>query len=127
LRVRDELLYSTEHVWVKVVGDTAVIGITDHAQDALGKIVFIELPMEGDEIAAADTFGVVESAKATSDLYAPVSGTIIAVNEDLLDLPEIINKKPYESWLIKVDMGDPDELSEMLDAQAYEDFCAKEA
>lgn len=124
---RAELKYSTEHVWVKTEGNIAIVGITEHAQNALGDIVFVDLPMSKDKVTAGGTFGTVESAKVTSDLYVPVSGTIVEINEALLDHPEAINQKPYDSWMIKVEMSQPGELVELLDAQAYQDYCATEA
>ena len=102
----------------------AVIGISDFAQDALGDVVFINLPEEGDSVAAGEAFGDVESVKAVSDLISPVSGAVCAVNEELLDAPELLNEDPYGAWIIKVDQLDSQE--ELLDAAAYEAFCAQE-
>lgn len=119
-----ELKYSKSHEWVKMEGDIAVIGISDYAQDSLGDVVFINLPQEGDSVAAGEAFGDVESVKAVSDLVCPVSGTICAVNEDLADSPENLNSDPYGSWIIKVEnITDQEEL---LEAAAYEAFCAEE-
>ena len=101
-----------------------VIGISDFAQDALGDVVFVNLPGEGDEVTAGEAFGDVESVKAVSDLVSPVSGTVCAVNEDLLDEPEQLNKAPYDAWLIKVE--NVSDTEELLDAAAYEAFCAQE-
>ncbi|MBR2779575.1 MAG: glycine cleavage system protein GcvH [Firmicutes bacterium] len=120
-----ELKYSKSHEWVSMDGDVAVIGISDFAQDALGDVVFINLPEVGDDVAAGDPFGDIESVKAVSDLISPVSGTVCAVNEDLLDAPELVNQDPYEAWIIKVENISDEE--EMLDAAAYEAFCAEEA
>ena len=120
-----ELKYSKDHEWVKFEGDTAIIGISDFAQDALGDVVFINLPAEGDEVNASEAFGDVESVKAVSDLVSPVSGTIVAVNEDLADAPETLNADPYGAWIIKVEGVTAQE--ELLDAAAYEAFCAEEA
>ena len=120
-----ELKYSKDHEWVKFEGDTAIIGISDFAQDALGDVVFINLPAEGDEVNASEAFGDVESVKAVSDLVSPVSGTIVAVNEDLADAPETLNSDPYGAWIIKVEGVSAQE--ELLDAAAYEAFCAEEA
>jgi len=120
-----ELKYSKSHEWVKMEGDVAVIGITDFAQDALGDVVFINLPGVGDAAAAGDAFGDVESVKAVSDLVSPVSGEIVEVNEALADAPEALNSDPYGSWIIKVS-GITD-TEELLDAAAYEAFCAEEA
>ena len=120
-----ELKYSKDHEWVKFEGDTAIIGISDFAQDALGDVVFVNLPGEGDEVNAGETFGDVESVKAVSDLVSPVSGTIVAVNEELADAPETLNSDPYGAWIIKVEGVSAQE--ELLDAAAYEAFCAEEA
>ncbi len=120
-----ELKYSKDHEWVKFEGDTAIIGISDFAQDALGDVVFINMPGEGDEVTAGEAFGDVESVKAVSDLVSPVSGTIVAVNEDLVDAPETLNADPYGAWIIKVEGVTAQE--ELLDAAAYEAFCAEEA
>ena len=120
-----ELKYSKSHEWVKMEGDVAVIGITDFAQDALGDVVFINLPGVGDAAAAGDAFGDVESVKAVSDLVSPVSGEIVEVNEALADAPEALNSDPYGSWIIKVS-GITD-TEELMDAAAYEAFCAEEA
>ena len=120
-----ELKYSKSHEWVKMEGDVAVIGITDFAQDALGDVVFVNLPGVGDAAAAGDAFGDVESVKAVSDLVSPVSGEIVEVNEALADAPEALNSDPYGSWIIKVS-GITD-TEELLDAAAYEAFCAEEA
>ena len=120
-----ELKYSKSHEWVKMEGDVAVIGITDFAQDALGDVVFVNLPGVGDAAAAGDAFGDVESVKAVSDLVSPVSGEIVEVNEALADAPEALNSDPYGSWIIKVS-GITD-TEDLLDAAAYEAFCAEEA
>ena len=120
-----ELKYSKSHEWIKMEGDTAIIGISDFAQDALGDVVFINLPAEGDEVTAGESFGDVESVKAVSDLICPVTGVVCAVNEELLDAPELLNKDAYAAWIIKVEnITDQEEL---LDAAAYEAFCAEEA
>ena len=119
-----EMKYSKDHEWLKEEDGVVVIGISDFAQDALGDVVFVNLPGEGDEVTAGEAFGDVESVKAVSDLVSPVSGTVCAVNEELLDEPEKLNKAPYDAWLIKVEnVGD---TSELLDAAAYEAFCAQE-
>ncbi len=120
-----ELKYSKSHEWVKMEGDVAVVGITDFAQDALGDVVFVNLPGVGDAAAAGDAFGDVESVKAVSDLVSPVSGEIVEVNEALADAPEALNSDPYGSWIIKVS-GITD-TEDLLDAAAYEAFCAEEA
>ncbi|MBE5785749.1 MAG: glycine cleavage system protein GcvH [Clostridiales bacterium] len=120
-----DLKYSKSHEWVKMEGDVAVIGITDFAQDALGDVVFINLPSEGDTAEAGSAFGDVESVKAVSDLVSPVSGEIVEVNEELADAPETLNADPYGAWIIKV--SGITETEELLDAAAYEAFCAEEA
>lgn len=118
--------YSREHEWVKVSASGVSIGITDHAQHALGDIVFVELPETGTEVGAGEVFAVVESVKAASDVYAPVSGKILKVNEELLTSPEIINSEPYESWFIVIEMSDRGELEQLLSADEYGDFCKEE-
>mgnify|MGYP003620266082 CR=1 FL=1 len=105
-------------------GDTAIIGISDFAQDALGAVVFVNLPVEGEDVTAAEAFGDVESVKAVSDLICPVTGKVAAINEELLDSPELLNSDPYGAWIIKVE-GITDK-EELLDATAYEEFCAQE-
>ena len=119
-----ELKYSKSHEWIKYEGDVAVIGISDYAQDALGDVVFVNLPAVGDEVTAGESFGDVESVKAVSDLISPVSGVICEVNEDLDDSPENLNEDPYGAWIIKVENVTEEE--ELLDAAAYEAFCAEE-
>ena len=114
-----DLLYTSDDEWVKVDGDTATIGITDHAQDSLSDIVFLELPDEGDEFGASDSFGTVESVKAAADLLMPVDGVVTAVNEELIDTPENLNSDPYGSWLIKIDITDASQLDDLMDAEAY--------
>ena len=118
-----ECKYTKEHEWIRVEGDMAEIGITDYAQDSLGDIVFLELPEKGTDVEREDSFGVVESVKAVSDLYAPLSGTIEDTNEPLADTPELINEHPYsDGWIIKMKMNDPSELDNLIDAKAYEDY-----
>ena len=119
-----ELKYTKDHEWLKMEGNVAVVGITDFAQNALGDIVFINLPQEGDAVTAGESFGDVESVKAVSDVMSPVSGTISAVNTDLEDAPENLNSDPYGSWIIKIEgISDTEDL---MDAAAYEAFCAEE-
>lgn len=123
----NELRYSKDHEWVKVDGNKAVIGISAHAAEALGDVVFVELPEEGDSVAAEDTFGSVESVKAVSDLLSPVSGNVVAINEALLDAPEMINSDPYgEGWMIEVELEDASQLDELLSAAEYEAFVKEE-
>lgn len=120
------LFYSESHEWVKVDGETAIIGISDHAQQAMGNIVYVDMPEEEDEVIANEDFGAVESVKAASDLISPVSGVVVEVNEALADAPELLNKDAYENWIIKVKMDDPEELKNLMDAAAYEKFCENE-
>ena len=119
-----ELKYSKSHEWIKYEGDVAVIGISDYAQDALGDVVFVNLPAVGDEVTAGESFGDVESVKAVSDLISPVSGVICEVNEALDDAPETLNEDPYGAWIIKVENVTEEE--DLLAAAAYEAFCAEE-
>ena len=120
------LFYSESHEWVKVDGETAIIGISDHAQQVMGNIVYVDMPEEEDEVTANEDFGAVESVKAASDLISPVSGVVVEVNEALADAPELLNKDAYENWIIKVKMDDPEELKNLMDASAYEKFCENE-
>ena len=119
-----ELKYSKTHEWVKMEDGVAVIGISDFAQDALGDVVFVNLPAVGDEVVAGESFGDVESVKAVSDLICPVSGVVCAINEELDDAPENLNSDPYGAWIIKVENITGEEA--LLDAAAYEAFCAEE-
>lgn len=119
----EELLYTEEHEWVLVEDDIITIGITDFAQDSLGDVVFVELPDVGAEVVAGKAFGVVESVKAVSDVYAPVSGEVVETNEELPDAPEVINTSPYEDgWMIKVRIADRSELDDLMDSDAYQAF-----
>ena len=124
MNIPAELKYTRSHEWIRMEGGTAVIGISDFAQDALGDVVFVNLPQEGDSVTAGEAFGDIESVKAVSDLLSPVSGTVCAVNEDLLDAPESLNGDPYGAWIIQV--ADVTETEELLDASGYEAFCAEE-
>jgi len=125
MNVPDDLRYSSDHEWVRVEDGRFRIGITDYAQDALGDVVFVELPEVGSTLAAAEEAGVVESVKAASDTYAPISGEIIEVNEDLEDAPERINVDPYgDGWMYKMSIEDAEELENLLDAEAYTDSIA---
>lgn len=119
-----ELKYTKDHEWIKMEGDIAVIGISDFAQDALGDVVFINLPEVGDAVTAGEAFGDVESVKAVSDVNSPVTGVVVEINEDLSDSPENLNSDPYGSWIIKVEKIT--ETEELMDAAAYEAFCAEE-
>lgn len=118
--VPDELHYSSDHEWVLLAGSTARIGITDYAQDALGDVVFVQLPVPGAAVAAGDSCSEVESTKSVSDIYAPVTGTVSAVNETLADRPELINSDPYgDGWLFEVTVAGPEALATLMDAAAY--------
>ncbi len=119
-----ELKYTKDHEWIKMEGDVAVIGISDFAQDALGDVVFINLPEVGDAVSAGEAFGDVESVKAVSDVNSPVTGVVCAVNEELVDAPELLNEDPYANWIIKVE--NITAYEELLEAAAYEAFCAEE-
>lgn len=122
-QVPEELRYTKDDEWVKIEGDEATIGITDYAQDSLSDIVYLELPNVGDFFGTGETFGVVESVKAAADLFMPLSGDITAVNEDLIDTPELINEDPYgAAWMIKVKFSEPDQLDDLLDAAAYQAY-----
>ncbi|WP_295429084.1 glycine cleavage system protein GcvH [Prevotella sp.] len=122
-KVIEGLYYSESHEYVKIEGDFAYVGITDYAQNALGNVVYVDLPEVDDEVEADEDFGAVESVKAASDLISPVTGTVVEVNEALEDKPELINEDPFENWIIKVKLSDTAELDNLMDAQAYEDFC----
>ena len=125
MTINPDLKYSKSHEWVRMDGDVAVIGISDFAQDALGDLVFVNLPQVGDEVTAGEAFGDVESVKAVSDLMSPVTGTVCEINEELLDAPESLNNDPYGAWIIKVE--NITDTEELLDAAAYEAHCAAEA
>lgn len=118
--------YTREHEWIALEGKTGTIGITDYAQNSLGDIVYVDAPKVGDTVTANQTFGSVESVKAVSDLFSPVSGTVTEVNESLKTEPDKINSAPHETWIIKVELSDPAEIDQLLDAAAYEAFIAEE-
>lgn len=125
-----ELKYLSSHEWVRLEedGETATIGITDHAQDLLGDVVFVELPEVGAEIASGEEAGVVESVKAASDIFSPVSGVVLEINEDLEESPELVNSDPYDDgWFFKLKISDSDELAGLLDADGYAEVCEAEA
>ena len=113
------LKYSESHEWVKVEGNVAVVGVSDFAQKEMGDITYVDLPEVGDEVVAGEEFGALESVKAASDLFSPVSGEVIEVNEELADTPEKVNEDAYASWIIKVEMSDPSQVDALLDAAAY--------
>ena len=124
-KVIEGLYYSESHEYVRVEGEFAYIGITDYAQNALGNVVYVDLPEVDDEIEAGEDFGAVESVKAASDLTSPVSGVVVETNEALEDEPELINKDAFANWIMKVKMADTTELDNLMDAKAYEAFCNK--
>jgi glycine cleavage system H protein len=119
----EDLKYTREHEWVMIDGSTATIGITDHAQHELGDVVFVELPAVGDRVEKTEAFGVVESTKAVSDVYAPLSGEVTEINDDLPDNPELINEDPYgDGWMIKIAVGDAADLDDLMSAEEYRKF-----
>lgn len=127
MSIKENLCYSEDHEWVREEENCLVIGVSDFAQEELGDIVFVELPEVGEEFEKKDSFGVLESVKAVSDIFTPVSGKIVEVNEDLIDNPELINEDPYgEGWLIKIDPADDYELDALLSAEEYADFMEEE-
>lgn len=123
MSIPKDLKYTKEHEWVRVEGKTATVGITDHAQSALGDVVFVELPATGREFKKGATFGVVESIKAVSDLYAPLSGKVTEAHSELTNDPSLVNREPYTgAWMLKMELSDPAELSGLMDASAYEQY-----
>ena len=122
-KVIEGLYYSESHEFVKVEGNFGYIGITDYAQNALGNVVYVDMPEVDDEVEAGEEFGAVESVKAASDLISPVSGTVVETNESLEDQPELINQDAFANWIIKVELSDNGELQNLMDAKAYEEFC----
>ena len=123
----EDLKYSKEHEWVLVEGNVATVGITDYAQEQLGDIVFVELPAVADKVSKDDAFCVVESVKAVSDVYAPVSSQVLEINDDLPDSPEMLNEDPYgDGWMVKVEMNDLDDLKDLMNAAEYEEYVAQE-
>ena len=128
MNIPSDLKYSREHEWIRMEGNLATIGITDYAQEELGDIVNVELPEEGDEIHKEEAFGAVESVKASSEVFSPLSGKIAEVNEPLMDAPEMINEDPYdEGWMIKIELSDSTELDDLLDAEGYEQYMKEES
>jgi len=124
-KVLEGLYYSESHEFVKVEGEFGYIGITDYAQNALGNVVYVDMPEVDDEVEAGEEFGAVESVKAASDLISPVSGTVVEINESLEDEPELINQNAFENWIIKVELNDKAELENLMDASAYQAFIEK--
>ena len=124
-KVLEGLYYSESHEYVRVEGDFGFVGITDYAQNALGNVVYVDMPEVDDEVSAGEEFGAVESVKAASDLMSPVTGVVVEVNEALDDQPELVNQDAYENWIIKVKISDKSELDDLMDAKAYAAFCEK--
>ncbi len=126
--IPEDLKYTEEHEWAFMDEDGIVeVGVTDYAQDALGEIIFVELPNEGEEVSAGDPFGGIESTKSVSDLYAPISGRVVEVNEEVLHSPETINEDPYgRGWLVRIEPSDPEEYESLMDADAYRQFLEEE-
>jgi len=124
----EDLKYTKEHEWVRIKGNIATVGITDWAQDQLGDIVFVELPEEGENVEKSDTFGVVESTKSVNDVYVPLSGKVVEVNDPLLDSPEIINEDCYnEGWMVRIELSDKSELDDLMNAEEYEAYIKEES
>ena len=124
-KIEEGLYYSASHEYVRVEGDFGFVGITDYAQNALGNVVYVDMPDVDDEVNAGEEFGAVESVKAASDLISPVSGTVVEVNEALEDEPELLNNDAFANWIIKVELTDKAELDDLMDAEAYKEFCEK--
>lgn len=122
----DKTYYSKTHEYARVEGNVAYIGITDYAQKALGNVVYVDMPEQGDDIVAGEEFGAVESVKAASDLFAPVSGAVLDINEQLIDNPRLINEDPVANWIVKVELTNPSELDNLMDEEAYAALCASE-
>ncbi|MBO7347353.1 MAG: glycine cleavage system protein GcvH [Bacteroidaceae bacterium] len=122
-KVIEGLYYSESHEYVKVEGEFGYVGITDYAQGQLGNVVYVDMPEVDDEVVAGEEFGAVESVKAASDLFSPVSGTVVEINEALEDSPELINQDAFENWIMKVQLSDPSDLDNLMDAKAYEAIC----
>ncbi|MDE6018916.1 MAG: glycine cleavage system protein GcvH [Muribaculaceae bacterium] len=123
MTIKDNLRYAESHEWVSLDGEIATVGITDYAQHALGDIVYVDMPEVGDEVSAGEEFGAVESVKAASDLYSPVSGEVVEINEALEDEPGLINQDAFANWIMKVKISDPSEIDALLDAEAYAKIC----
>lgn len=126
MKVEKGLLYSEDHEWVKVEGDVAVLGLSDYAQENLGDIVYVELPDLDEEVEKDEAFSAVESVKAASDIYSPVTGKVVEVNEDLEDDPALLNSDPYGSWIVKIEISDKAELDELMNSEEYEKFTEEE-
>lgn len=123
MKIKEDIRYAESHEWVSLDGDIATVGITDYAQHALGDIVYVDMPEVGDEVTAGEEFGAVESVKAASDLYSPVSGEVVEINSELEDEPGLINQDAFANWIMKVKVSDPAEIDALLDAEAYAKIC----
>lgn len=126
MKVLKGLFYTREHEWIKIEGEKAYIGVTDYAQKALGDIVFIELPEVDTEYAEGEAFGVIESVKAASDAYIPINGTVVEINEAIVDEPGLVNENPYENWMICVKYTDKEQIEALMSADEYKEFCSEE-
>ncbi len=126
MKVMKDLFYTEDHEWVKVEGNVGTIGMADYAQDSLGDIVYVELPEEDDELEKGEDFAAVESVKAASDVYMPIGGKVIEVNEALMDEPELLNADAYENWMIKIEIADEEEVKDLMTSEEYEKFLAEE-
>ena len=127
MNIKEGLLYAEDHEWILVEGDIATIGIADFAQDQLGDIVYVELPEEDDEFDIEEAFSAVESVKAAADIFMPISGKIVEINEEVMDNPAVLNEAPYENWMIKVEITDKAQLDDLMNSEEYEKFLAEEA
>lgn len=125
MKIMEELKYSKDHEWVKAEGNLAYIGITDYAQHSLGDIVYVELPEVGAKIGKDEAFGVVESVKAASDVYLPLAGTIVQVNDAIADDPALLNKDAFENWMVVIEMENPEELEQLMSGSEYEETCCQ--
>lgn len=125
VKVEKDLLYTESHEFVKIEGDFGYVGITDYAQEQLGNVVYVDMPEVGDDVSAGEEFGAVESVKAASDLISPISGTVVEINENLEEQPELINQDTFENWIIKVQLSDKSELEGLMDDETYMKYCEK--
>lgn len=126
MKVLENLLYTTEHEWLKVEGNIGYFGITDYAQHSLGGIVYVELPEEDDVLVAGENFAAIESVKAATDIFSPVDGKVLEINENLEDDPELLNKSAYEAWIVKIELSDISQLDQLMSSEEYIAFCEKE-
>ena len=123
----DDLLYTKEHEWIRITGEAGVVGITDHAQKELGEVVYVELPKVGDKLNAGQTFGSVESVKAVSELFTPVSGEVLEINDEVGNAPEMVNEDPYgKGWLIRIQLRDPSQTADLMSNEEYDEYTSEE-